>query len=71
MDYKSIITILEQGANVSVDAHQYSLNQLRTAAREAARRNTMLTVECRNDILTPNELKLLAEEGGKNITIAI
>lgn len=71
MDYNDIITILEQGANVWIDAHQYSLNQLRTLAREAERKNVMLTVECRNNILTTNELKLLAGEGGRNITLIV
>lgn len=69
MDYNSIITILEQGANVSISANVYSFNQLRTFAREAARKGAMLTVECRNDILTVDELKLLAQEGGRSITI--
>lgn len=69
MDYNDIIVILEQGANVWIDAHQYPFNHLRALAREASRRNAMLTVECRNDILTANELKLLAQEGGRNITI--
>lgn len=69
MDYNKVITILEQGANVSINANVYSLNQLRTFAREAARKGAMLTVECRNDILTVDELKLLAQEGGRSITI--
>lgn len=71
MDYNKILTILQQGANVWVNANQYSLNQLRTFAREASRRNTMLTVECCADILTASELKLLAQEGGRNITIEV
>ena len=64
-----MMTILQQGANAWVSAKNLSLNQLRTLAREAARKDAMLTVECRNAIFTDNELKLLAQEGGKNITI--
>lgn len=69
MEYNSVMTILQQGANAWVSAKNLSLNQLRTLAREAARKDAMLTVECRNAIFTDNELKLLAQEGGKNITI--
>lgn len=69
MEYNSVVTILQQGANAWVSAKNLSLNQLRILAREAARKDVMLTVECRNGIFTDNELKLLAQEGGKNITI--
>ena len=69
MEYNSVMTILQQGANAWVSAKNLSLNQLRTLAREAARKDVMLTVERRNGIFTDNELKLLAQEGGKNITI--
>ena len=65
MEYNSVITIIGQGANAWVSAKNFSLNQLRTLAREAARKDAMLT----NGIFTDNELKLLAQEGGKNITI--
>ena len=69
MEYNSVMTILQQGANAWVSAKNLSLNQLRILAREAARKDVMLTVECRTGIFTDNELKLLAQEGGKNITI--
>ena len=69
MEYNSVMTILQQGANAWVSAKNLSLNQLRILARVAARKDVMLTVECRNGIFTDNELKLLAQEGGKNITI--
>lgn len=71
MDYNKILIILQQGANVRIKANPYSLNQLRAFAREAARKDTMLTVECCGDILTVEELKLLAQEGGRNITIEV
>jgi len=67
MTKKDFLEIVECGGNVTVNADDFTLHEVRQLARAAAKSGVMVTITNGN-AFTPQELKIIASDGKGHVS---